>query len=491
MIFFSTIFFFTTIFLTLRYYKPIQLETIPKWTYSFAFALKVLVGYFFIYIYIYHYPTNTTPSDAIRFMKEAEIFNHVFYKSPKDYFLLLFNLGNEKELVSHYLNKTFLWDAGSLTIVNDSRNAIRFHSLLFFISKGNPLIHIIIMCCISMIGLIQIFQSVIPYTKIKPLTVFIILLFIPSILFWTSSLLKEPLLFLGIGLIIRVFLHKDSTKKRLILLITSILILTSFKPYVIICLLPALLFYFLYKHIFLFNLYKSFLAFSILLILSIISFSNIRNKTVYYLSMKQYNFDASGKGGLHLYTDTCFYYINTKDYKKIKFYFDDSLAEITQPLSATYLSFSHKFPSHKVNLKPQGEKWLIYYFFPGANSYFTTTPINFSFFQLIKNIPEALTNAYFRPFIFDKGSQLKYPAIFEVWILTIFILYSIINSRKLNDTEKGIITSLLIFSLFLLLLIGWTTPVSGAIFRYRFPAQLALLIIGLIIIKPKKLFHHE
>jgi hypothetical protein len=54
----------------------------------------------------------------------------------------------------------------------------------------------------------------------------------------------------------------------------------------------------------------------------------------------------------------------------------------------------------------------------------------------------------------------------------------------LNQKEKGIIFILIIFALQLFLLIGWTTPVLGAITRYRFPAQLALILVGLIILKP-------
>jgi hypothetical protein len=50
--------------------------------------------------------------------------------------------------------------------------------------------------------------------------------------------------------------------------------------------------------------------------------------------------------------------------------------------------------------------------------------------------------------------------------------------------EKEIILGLLLFAIGLTLLIGWTTPVLGAITRYRFPAQMAIVLIGLIILQP-------
>ena len=123
------------------------------------------------------------------------------------------------------------------------------------------------------------------------------------------------------------------------------------------------------------------------------------------------------------------------------------------------------------------------YYVGGAMSYIHTTLINNSFNQLIKNIPEALTNGYARPFPNDPGSAMKYPAMLEVWGLSLFLIYAFWKRRKLDKETMGIVVSLLIFSVCLLLVIGWITPVIGAIFRYRFPALLALVLVGVILLK--------
>ena len=95
-------------------------------------------------------------------------------------------------------------------------------------------------------------------------------------------------------------------------------------------------------------------------------------------------------------------------------------------------------------------------------------------------------NSYFRPFPSDPGSTLKYPAMIETWIITLFLMYSIYKRRKLSKQEIGLITSLIIFSLFLLVIIGWTTPIIGAIYRYRLPAQLAILLIATLLFQNNK-----
>jgi hypothetical protein len=69
-------------------------------------------------------------------------------------------------------------------------------------------------------------------------------------------------------------------------------------------------------------------------------------------------------------------------------------------------------------------------------------------------------------------------------MIVFFLIIAIFNRRKLSKLEKELIFGLLIFAFLLFILIGWTTPVIGAITRYRFPAQLAIIIIGIILIKP-------
>ena len=110
--------------------------------------------------------------------------------------------------------------------------------------------------------------------------------------------------------------------------------------------------------------------------------------------------------------------------------------------------------------------------------------INDSFIQLVKNIPEALVNTWLRPAPWDKGGWLKYPAMFELWILFALLFYSLRNKRILSPKLKGITWSFLIFALTLSIVIGLVTPVFGAINRYRIPSIFVMVLISMIIINP-------
>jgi hypothetical protein len=74
----------------------------------------------------------------------------------------------------------------------------------------------------------------------------------------------------------------------------------------------------------------------------------------------------------------------------------------------------------------------------------------------------------------------------EVWLIIGLIIFTLFNKRALKPNEKPIAVGLVFFALSLFVLIGWTTPVIGAIARYRFPAQLAVIICCLLFIDTSK-----
>jgi hypothetical protein len=207
-----------------------------------------------------------------------------------------------------------------------------------------------------------------------------------------------------------------------------------------------------------------------------------RNKVVNHLTRKQFDFINVGRGGLHVLSDTCFYFFSPEQYDRLSI--KGTYVKLLKETDAFILRFGSTQQPIPVHLTPKGETWKRVYQAPGCESFIQITPINNSGMQLIKNIPEALVNGLFRPFPTDPGSKLKYLAIIEIFGMLCLTFYAVLNRRKLNIFENRIVTYLIVFSIGLLLLIGWTTPVNGAIVRYRFPVQLATVIAILILLKP-------
>ena len=480
-----SILYFLVIIVLLRYSKVFQLDKLSKWTMPIALSLKVLMGLFFSYVYIYSMKNAVEPSDAMRFLDESNQLYAVFFKSKSDFFALFTGIGDNARMIHEHMDKTFIWDAGNFTLINDSRNTIRINCLFRFISFGEDFVNILLMCFLSLIGIHQLYISIQPLSKIQPKILFYSLLLFPSLLFWSSSNLKEPLLILGVGLLARSLLIKEILIKRILTGVTACILLILFKPYILICLLPGILFYISNKLIFKNKLLYTVFTFLILLIISCLAFPSQRQRFTENISRKQFNVENVGKGGIHVDCENGYYYFKPHQYKNLKI--KDNKVTLIHSSDAVFLSVNTEEIPVDVHLKPTGEEWKIHIIMPGTNSYIQTKSINNSFQQLILNIPEALINTFLRPFPFDDGSFLKYPAMFEVWALSIFLILAIYFKRKLEVDSKNLIACLLIFTITLSLLIGWTTPVTGAIVRFRFPIQLALFIIGAIIMDTEKL----
>jgi hypothetical protein len=461
-----------------------QLSEFNKWTLPAAFLIKIIVGILFNYIHERTYGQGDLSHDGGTFLVEGKYLNDVFFQSPKHYFQLLTGIGETPELIEQHLSMTEYWSAGDLTLINDSKNVIRVHSIIHFFSGGQMMIHLALMCLLSLLAVKNLYVSFKKYVALDKTVLFWALLFVPSTIFWTSSLLKEPLLFFGISLFLRAIVYEEIVWKKTLYFSTSILLLIGFKPYVLVILLITLLFALIYKFLFkekllIASLFIVFFTFIIGFVLD-----KPRETVVNYLTRKQFDFVNVGKGGLHAYADTCFYYFQPHQYKSLNVTHGDIY--LKDAITAYKVRFGSTQQPVMVHLKPNKKAWKMYYFQPGCMSFIETTPINNSAIQLVKNVPEALTNSSIRPWPTDPGSKLKIISFLESLLLFIFLIFAIWKRRKLSKNEQLIVFSLVTFALLLFLLIGWTTPVLGAIARYRFPAQLALFIVGFILLKPSK-----
>lgn len=478
-----SVLFTVLLFSLVRYSRLFRTEGLSTWILPSAYLIKVGVGLLLFWVHIRTYGIGELSHDGERFFNEGRLLNEVFFKSPLDYFRLLTGIGETEALTQHYLSTTRYWSAGDLTIINDAKNVIRCHSLLHFISFNSFFVHLSALCLLSTAAVRNIYLTFKGFTQLSNGNFFWIILFIPSTIFWTSSMMKEPFMFFGISLFLRALIIETKPIRKYIWLFIAAFILLAFKPYVLVCLILALIIVALYRYIFNHKLVYLGCFMLIMAPLSAYIFSDFRDTTVHYLTRKQFDFINVGKGGVHVKSDTCFYFFQSYQYENLKF--DGYTVELKKEIDGYRYRFGSTQKPVSVHLKPNGEKWTVVYQALGCASYIELTPIDNSFSQLMMNVPQAILNAGFRPFPNDPGSKLKYLSMLEVWIMFAFLVYSWMNRRVTSFKEKEIILGLILFAISLTLLIGWTTPVLGAITRYRFPAQMAIVLISLIILQPK------
>lgn len=289
---------------------------------------------------------------------------------------------------------------------------------------------------------------------------------------------------LGFGLFLRGAFADIPLRKKWFLGIAGGLLLLGFKPYVFFMLIPMLFFFGLVR-----LLPKFKIAGALFILLGFFTiacslFPEPRDKAIHTISRKQFDFVQVGRGGLHVYADSLFYYFETDQISALNQ--DHDTVWLKYDVDAKILKLGEISDPIPIRLKADGARWIKYFENTQSDGFIAVTPIKNSFAQLLRNIPEALYHSLLRPLPGDPGGALNWVAFLETILLVSALIWAIVKRKKLTHQERSRIVGLLLFAFLLSLVIGWTTPVLGAIARYRIPVYVALLIVAGMLYDPNK-----
>jgi hypothetical protein len=122
---------------------------------------------------------------------------------------------------------------------------------------------------------------------------------------------------------------------------------------------------------------------------------------------------------------------------------------------------------------------------PIAGSTINIAKLDPTIFSLLKTAPVALYNSLCKPSLLSSKSFLeKFSALENACVLVFLIVCVWFKKQTYN---RNIFALCLFICLIILLLIGYTTPVAGAIVRYKVPIMPFLVMCGLLIIDENKL----
>ena len=467
---------YTVVFLLITYWiGKKQLDQIPNTMLPILFLIKIGYALFFLYVYTYHYGGGELTADAGMFFRESKVLHDVFYQSPKDFFQFIFGINNDPEFISQYLDSTTHWNGGQRFLPNDSRHVIRVNALLHFISNGEVVVHFIILSFASFMGGVDLYQWLKKKSNLSPRILLILMTLTPSIAFWGSSIIKEPLMILGLCLFIRGAFDNISIGRKAWRLIIGGILTFAFKPYVLICLLAALLYYIVFSRAFR-KQWLGVLTFSALSI-GVLVGTGYSDKFAYVISNQQEDFINLRDGGLYVHGDEeHFYYIYYDN--RSHFTIKDGMATLNEPVGAYYMKKNENFERLPIRLDEVGKSYPVYLTLEKTGSKVHVTLINDNFWQMLLNTPEAIVNSFIQPIPNKDSTWLQYPALIEnILFILAAVLTFFIFPKSISQQEKRIIVTLGLFAAFIAMIVGWTTPVSGAIVRYIVPAQLAIIII--------------
>jgi hypothetical protein len=162
---------------------------------------------------------------------------------------MLTGIKNDAPHFASYYNQMNYWfRVYESNIYNDSHTIIRFNALIRVFSFGYFNVHTVFMCFFSLTGLVALYKFAVQYLQKQKKELVLAVFLMPSVLFWGSGVLKEGILLFGMGLLIYYFdrlIRKKHVVLSTIIVISSGILLTYTKFYVIITLIPLLISYFI------------------------------------------------------------------------------------------------------------------------------------------------------------------------------------------------------------------------------------------------------
>ena len=468
------------------FFKLFNDEQVTKKTFSFIFIIKALAvpAFYFLFVKLYG---GIEKFDAGKFYADAKVMNHLAFVNFPEYLKMLFGLQDDSEGSYFYktcIETTFNWDNGASKnyMYNDNRIVIRIHSLLHFIAFNSYFVHGLFSCFFSLIGLTYLYKSFKEFFSGKEIWLLLTICFFPTLWLYTGAVLKEGLtiFLLGcsiynikkiIGLRINIF----NILWMIILIFMSLLL----KPYI---LFYALVYFSLFFgiHTFYKGKNKTLLFLSSLIIIVLIA--NFASILIKHSSFKKAAFEREkefadlAKGGIFLLDSVKFVRLeyNYNLVKKVPG--KKNYQTIKKNVPYTYWENSHQQDTlYCIANMDTLTQYALIYDLPAAGSNFD---IGINQHHLFVSICKSLYYTLANPFFYNAKKLMQLFASVENLILIVSIFIVLIGIVR-NKKDGFIPLAFIFFGLSLFIVIGITTPNSGALLRYRAPAAIFIIVASL------------
>jgi len=389
-----------------------------------AYSVRILFGIALTLIYTYYYP-NRTLADTFRYFDDSVFLHLLLHENLSDYFHVMIGWKAEERTAIPLLEGMTNWyPALRSPLYNDNRTVIRINSILRWFSFGSYYVHMVLFSFAGFVGQMYFFKAFQKYFKGKETWLGAAVFLIPSLIFWTSGILKEGLLFLALGYLLYIV---EKVSREGINVKSSVIIL--------------LLFFFLFHM-------KFYVGLMLLPIFS-----------MYWMFIK-WQYIARWKLILANYLS---YFLAALVWHMIRFKW----------------SLFTVFKWKKKDFEGLGESM-------DARSMIKTYDLEDNPLSFLLNIPQGLFNSLFRPFVWEAYSPLiVIPALENIFLL-VFMAFCFSFRSKVRASDIGL--CFLMYALTLLIVVGMVTPIMGSLVRYKIPALpfLMMFFIGIVDVEKVK-----
>lgn len=449
----------------------------------------------YYWVYFCYYPPGIN-GDSVSTLHDAKIMYDALPNHPMDFIKMIFGWHSELDtdpLYQPYFDKIEKWGRADVTsdfFLNDNRTPIRLNAVIMLFSFGNYAVHALVMLMLSFIGQFAFYKTFKSYFPKKEILLSIIIFLTPSVLFWTSGVLKEPIAMCLMGLMMyayfKVFIHQNYKLKHIVLLVSSLFLFLIIKPYILVLLLVPLILFTLVKR-YEIKRVLSFYISSIILVYGLGFFVlkfGFQKDVLNTIVVRQNDFVSLSKGGIFFIRGDKYVRLECKDSANYRLVDTaQKLCQLNRHSAFMYWN-THNLRDTiiETNNKDTSYFYLKTICAPSGSAIYIDR-LQYSWSSFAKLIPESFYNVLCKPLFFDSRSVLELMASFEnLCFILFFVICFIFIDKRLIDKNLLVFCIVIILSSFVL--IGLTTTVTGAIVRYKVPFIPFLLMIPLSYLNP-------
>lgn len=444
------------------------LPGVKTWITATLFLIKILASFAVWGVYTYYY-ADRQYADIWKYFDDSKIIAAALPDQPSDYFKMVTGFGNQEDLDERYYTRMNHWHQKfENNLFNDSHTIIRYNALLKPISGGNYHIHSLVMCILGFIGCTALFRFFLHFLPEWKNALLVLLFLLPSFVFWTSGVLKEGLMFLALGIIFeQLFISQRHGLLRLVLIFTAAVILAMTKLYLLLILFIPLVVFVIAQRM---QRNSAILWLSgigiCILIVGGLHFAKSTYDPFRLLINKHNDFLNLSIGGTFMYNDSAVVYVDADHHSAIQ-YTQPGTCRITGPTPTLYWLHAKGFDDTlKTTHTNDTVSYTIMTDYPRAGSLLHEQPLH-SATDVLLSIPAALNNATMRPYPWEPRSALLIPSAAENLLLYLTLIAALLYRNK---TTSDLFFFLCWFSITYLIVAGLTTPVLGALVRYKITA---------------------
>ena len=214
-----------------------------KFYHKYAFWVKVLGSFSITIFNVYISPGDST---ALYYREGIHLYNHIIRDFANVEWIFTSGLDYPAHLIANSGNRGYFGTESNVLI-------IKLVTIFSFFSFGKYMIINLFFSMLAFSGLWKLFKF---FYELKPKIhkkIAIAVLFLPTVVFWSSGALKDPVCMAMLGWFtyasFSVFSKKRAVIFHTIILLVSALVLVTVKPYILFAYVPFLMMFLIFKNL--------------------------------------------------------------------------------------------------------------------------------------------------------------------------------------------------------------------------------------------------